>query len=71
VDTLGNIFIYYILGYIPDGIGGDLQGFYFERGPGQDFTNPADWVQHLNIDGSADLVKWVVAPDSIPISADM
>jgi hypothetical protein len=71
VDTLGNIFIYYI--FADDWTvtaAGDLRGFYLDAA---NYSNPiaASWTAHTNIDQSADLVEWVVAPDSIPISADM
>ena len=70
VDKLGNIFVYYIFLDTFIAAGGDLQGWYLDSAV---YGNPiaASWVQHVNIDQSADLVKWVVAPDSIPISADM
>lgn len=71
VDTLGNIFIYYI--FADDWTvtaAGDLRGFYLDS---SNYSNPVagSWTSHTNIDQSADLVKWVVAPDSVPISMDM
>jgi len=69
VDTLGNISVMYI--EVIAGPIGDLRQWYLDASLYRVFDVPANWVQSTDIEGTEDDVLWVVAPDSIPIAADM
>lgn len=68
-DPFGAIFIFYIL-WDSIALTGDLQGFYLDS---LNYSNPVvgSWVQHLDIDDSADVILGVVTLDNMPVCCDM